>query len=249
MGADERHPPGTRHRRPACGDGQGPRADSCHARHRRPRRIRGECAQSVRVLGLAWAAKAWSPSFGASLQIPVFPNSNGLRQRPRAARDAPPVRQHRVDLVGDVRAVPAHRHQPPHRRPRQADSRHLFVESFSGRFRGECLNQECFTSLAHARAVIEARRVHYNSSGPHSALGHRTPGAQTRQPGAGFGGRMAVYVFKGVGGSAGHLALGGHDAAVFDPDILIEQLPHAAAAAGGGSGDYRDCIYFSLSNN
>ena len=52
-----------------------------------------------------------------------------------------------------------------------------FVESFNGRFRDECLNEEWFTSLAHARAVIEAWRVHYNTSRPHSALGYRTPAA------------------------------------------------------------------------
>ena len=52
-----------------------------------------------------------------------------------------------------------------------------FFESFNGRFRDECLNEEWFTSLAHARAVIEAWRVHYNTSRPHSALGYRTPAA------------------------------------------------------------------------
>lgn len=38
-----------------------------------------------------------------------------------------------------------------------------YVESFNGRFRDECLNEEWFTSLAHARAVIEAWRVHYKA--------------------------------------------------------------------------------------
>ncbi len=52
-----------------------------------------------------------------------------------------------------------------------------FVESFNGRFRDECLNEEWFTTLAHARAVIEAWRVHYNTARPHSALGYQTPAA------------------------------------------------------------------------
>ena len=33
-----------------------------------------------------------------------------------------------------------------------------FVESFNGRFRDECLNQSWFTSLADARATVEAWR-------------------------------------------------------------------------------------------
>ncbi len=52
-----------------------------------------------------------------------------------------------------------------------------FVESFNGRFRDECLNEEWFTTLAHARAVIQAWRVHYNTARPHSALGYQTPAA------------------------------------------------------------------------
>ncbi len=52
-----------------------------------------------------------------------------------------------------------------------------FVESFNGRFRDQCLNEEWFTSLAHARSVIEAWRVHYNTARPHSALGYQTPAA------------------------------------------------------------------------
>ncbi len=52
-----------------------------------------------------------------------------------------------------------------------------FVESFNGRFRDECLNEEWFVSLAHARAVIEDWRIHYNTARPHSALGYRPPPA------------------------------------------------------------------------
>jgi len=50
-----------------------------------------------------------------------------------------------------------------------------FVESFNGRFRDECLNEEWFVSLAHARVAIEAWRVHCNNTRPHSALGYQTP--------------------------------------------------------------------------
>jgi putative transposase len=50
-----------------------------------------------------------------------------------------------------------------------------FIESFNGKFRDECLNQNWFTSVAEARQVIEAWRVDYNTARPHSSLGYRTP--------------------------------------------------------------------------
>jgi putative transposase len=52
-----------------------------------------------------------------------------------------------------------------------------FVESFNGRFRDECLNEEVFTSLAEARAVIERWRLDYNQVRPHLAHGGLTPQA------------------------------------------------------------------------
>ena len=50
-----------------------------------------------------------------------------------------------------------------------------FIESFNGKFRDECLNQNWFASLAEARQVIEAWRLDYNTVRPHSSLGYRTP--------------------------------------------------------------------------
>ncbi len=50
-----------------------------------------------------------------------------------------------------------------------------FIESFNGKFRDECLNQNWFVSLAKARQIIEAWRVDYNTVRPHSSLGYRTP--------------------------------------------------------------------------
>lgn len=52
-----------------------------------------------------------------------------------------------------------------------------FVESFIGRFRDECLNEEVFASLAEARAVIERWRQDYNQVRPHSAHNGLTPEA------------------------------------------------------------------------
>ncbi len=56
-------------------------------------------------------------------------------------------------------------------------ARNAFVESFNGKFRDECLNAQWFVGLAHARAVIEAWRIHDNTTGPHSARGYQTPAA------------------------------------------------------------------------
>jgi putative transposase len=48
-------------------------------------------------------------------------------------------------------------------------------ESFNGRFREECLDQEWFRTREEARVLIETWRVHYNDVRPHSSLGYLTP--------------------------------------------------------------------------
>jgi len=50
-----------------------------------------------------------------------------------------------------------------------------FVESFNGKFRDECLNDNWFMSLQQARDIIEAWRMDYNQERPHSSLGNLTP--------------------------------------------------------------------------
>ena len=50
-----------------------------------------------------------------------------------------------------------------------------YNESFNGKLRDELLDREIFYSLAEARVLIEAWRVHYNTVRPHSALGYRPP--------------------------------------------------------------------------
>jgi putative transposase len=45
-----------------------------------------------------------------------------------------------------------------------------FVESFNGKFRDECLNENWFTSLEDARCRIERWRLDYNQVRPHSSL-------------------------------------------------------------------------------
>lgn len=54
------------------------------------------------------------------------------------------------------------------------------IESFNGRFRAECLDQEWFSSLPQAREMIEAWRISYNSTRPHSSLGYLPPDIWTQ---------------------------------------------------------------------
>ena len=56
-----------------------------------------------------------------------------------------------------------------------------FVESFNGKFRDTCLNENWFSSLADAKRTIEAWRRHYNEERPHSSLGFIPPAAFERQ--------------------------------------------------------------------
>ncbi len=50
-----------------------------------------------------------------------------------------------------------------------------FIESFNGRLRQECLNQNWFTSLADAKQIVEEWRQDYNQLRPHSSLEQQTP--------------------------------------------------------------------------
>lgn len=50
-----------------------------------------------------------------------------------------------------------------------------FGESFNGRLRDECLNEEDFWSIAHARVLLERFRIEYNTEHLHSSLNYVTP--------------------------------------------------------------------------
>ncbi|EHJ91478.1 hypothetical protein KUC_2653 [Vreelandella boliviensis LC1] len=60
-------------------------------------------------------------------------------------------------------------------------NQNAYIESFNGRFRDECLNEHWFTSLHHARVVIEAWRREYNEERPKKGLGGLTPSAYAEQ--------------------------------------------------------------------
>jgi len=50
-----------------------------------------------------------------------------------------------------------------------------FIESFNGRLRAECLNENWFLSLEDARVKIKAWRRVYNEERPHGSLGNLAP--------------------------------------------------------------------------
>jgi putative transposase len=65
-----------------------------------------------------------------------------------------------------------------------------YIESFNGKFRDECLNEHWFLSMGHAREVIEAWRIEYNTERTHSSLGDITPEE--------FAGKIAADQNRGV---------------------------------------------------
>jgi transposase InsO family protein len=60
-------------------------------------------------------------------------------------------------------------------------NQNAYVESFNGRLRDECLNEHWFTSLQHARVLIENWRREYNERRPKKSLGGLTPALYAKQ--------------------------------------------------------------------
>jgi putative transposase len=60
-------------------------------------------------------------------------------------------------------------------------NQNAYIESFNGRFRDECLNENWFTGLLQARSIIESWRREYNEERPKKALGGLTPALYARQ--------------------------------------------------------------------
>jgi len=59
-------------------------------------------------------------------------------------------------------------------------NQNAYIESFNGRLRDECLNEHWFTSLQHARVLIERWRREYNEERPKKQLGGLTPAAYAK---------------------------------------------------------------------
>jgi len=50
-----------------------------------------------------------------------------------------------------------------------------YIESFNGKFRDECLNEQWFETLPQARSAIGVWRQDYNEVRPHSSVGRIPP--------------------------------------------------------------------------
>lgn len=60
-------------------------------------------------------------------------------------------------------------------------NQNAYIESFNGRLRDECLNEHWFTTLLHARTIIETWRREYNEERPKRTLGGLTPASYAKR--------------------------------------------------------------------
>ena len=60
-------------------------------------------------------------------------------------------------------------------------TQNAFIESFNGKFRNECLNQNWFINLEEAKKTIEEWRLDYNQYRPHRSLKMQTPNEFAKQ--------------------------------------------------------------------
>jgi putative transposase len=58
-----------------------------------------------------------------------------------------------------------------------------YAESFNGRLRDECLNENWFLNIRHAKEVIETWRLDYNEDRPHTSLSGKTPSEYAKNNG------------------------------------------------------------------
>src|ERR1700747_1313099 len=109
-----------------------------------------------------------------------LPGLRGVRvlERLREVHGAPAAIQvdNGTEFTSRVVDQWAYQHQVTlHFIERGKPTQNAFIESFNGKFRDECLNQNWFVDLRNARAVIEAWRMDYNTVRPHSSLKYLTP--------------------------------------------------------------------------
>jgi putative transposase len=88
-------------------------------------------------------------------------------------------------------------------------SQNGYIESFNGKLRDECLDENWFVSLADCRRTVEAWRRDYNTQRPHSSLGGRTPMefaagvGVTHSPACGWEGPSGRAVDNALSGCSG----------------------------------------------
>jgi putative transposase len=135
------------------------------------------CGRSFRTLNImdAWSREALALEADTSLNgqrvVRVLEALVALRGKPRLIQvdNGSEFRGIEVDQWAYRNQVQLHFIEPG--KPTQNGH----IESFNGKLRDECLNQEWFTSLFHARCVLAAWKDDYNTVRPHSALNYLTP--------------------------------------------------------------------------
>lgn len=91
-----------------------------------------------------------------------------------------------------------------------------YCESFNGSMRDELLNGEIFCTLAEARILIDAWRLHYNTVRPHRPQGYRPPAPPKARHAA--GGNLALTIDTDHSVGAGQeVPVGPFDAAFMHP--------------------------------
>lgn len=79
-----------------------------------------------------------------------------------------------------------------------------YAESFIGKFRDECLNEEIFRSVPEARLLIEGWRREYNEFRPHNAWGYSTPAERALSSVCGSAPAFSIVTQSTVAASQGH---------------------------------------------
>jgi len=110
-------------------------------------------------------------SIGGARVVRVLEKLKKERGLPRQIRsdNGPEFLSRAVDQWAFEQGLQWHTIQPG--RPME----NSYIESFNGRFRDECLNENWFIDLADARYRIEQWRQDYNQGRPHSSLNYLTP--------------------------------------------------------------------------
>ena len=108
---------------------------------------------------------------GGQRVVEVLSRLNQERGRPRTIRvdNGPEFTSKRLDQWAYLNEV-----QLDFSRPGKPTD-NAFIESFNGRLRQECLNENWFLSLEDAQEKVDSWRRHYNRERPHGSLGNLTP--------------------------------------------------------------------------
>ena len=133
--------------------------------------------RSLKILGIAddgtHESVAVHPehAIGGDHRVRILERICASRGYPRIIRS-----DNAKEFTGQAMLTWAHEHQVKLRLIEPGKPNHnAYVESFNGRFRDECLNEQGFLDLARACSTINTGRREYNEQRPKKGLGGLTP--------------------------------------------------------------------------